>query len=101
MNSNWKQRYNQLEDTRVGKEYDQLIELGIRLACVAFHNEYGFGAKRIRHIRDVIQNEYIEKEFNSGAARHSTARRENVFHGIDRLHEAYEAIFKQKGKTAK
>lgn len=97
MDSNWKQRYNQAEDTRVGRERDKDIELGIRLACVAIHNEYGFGAKRIQHIREVIQNEYIEKEFNGGAERHSTARRLNVLHGIAKLHEAYEAIFKEKG----
>ena len=101
MNSNWKQRYNQAEDTRVGRELDWYIELGIRLACVAFNETEGIGAVKIQRAREKIQ-EYIDKEFNCGAPRHSTARRLNVYRGADRCFEAYDAILsRKKGKTAK
>lgn len=95
MKANWKQRHREAEDTRTGKEMDKLVELGIRFACIALHNEYGYGAQRITHIREVI-NKYIEDEINSGTAAHTDARRHNVMHGLDRVNEAYEAIFTKK-----
>ena len=52
MKANWKERYNQMEDTRVGREMDQLVEFGIRLACVAFNETEGIGAVKIDRARD-------------------------------------------------
>lgn len=98
MNANWKQRYNQMEDTRVGREMDYYIELGIMFSMVALHNEYGFGEKRITHLRRTIQR-YVDREFNGGTAKFSSERRLNVERGLERLGEAYRQIFnKQKGQ---
>ena len=98
MKANWKQRHREAEDTRVGKSMDELVELGIRLACLVLHNEYGYGEKRITHIREVI-NKYIENEINSGTAAHTDARRHNVMHGVDKVNIAYEAILTKKKKA--
>ena len=77
MDANWKQRYNQSEDTRVGRDMDKLVELGIRFACLALHNEYGFGTQRIEHIRDTIEK-YITVYIKSGAKPHTDAYRHTV-----------------------
>ena len=77
MKANWRQRYREDQDTKIGMEYDKLVELGIRFACIAIHNRYGFGEKRITEIREEI-NRYIEREINSGTAAHTDARRHNV-----------------------
>lgn len=87
-----------MEDTRVGRELDYYIELGIMFSMVALHNEYGFGEKRITHLRRTIQR-YIDREFNSGTAKFSTERRLNVEHGLKRLGEAYKQIFRKERKS--
>lgn len=91
MKANWKNRYNQMEDTRVGREMDQLVEFRIRLACVAFNETEGIGAVKIDRARDKIQ-EYLDREFNGDTPKFSTARRHNVIRGIERMNAAYEAI---------
>ena len=91
MNANWKKKYAQAEDERVGRERDRYVELGIRLACVALNETEGIGAVKKQRAREKIQ-EYIDNEFNCGAERHSTARRLNVERGIQRMDAAYEAI---------
>lgn len=91
MKCNWEQRYAQAEDVRVGRECDRYIELGIRLACVAFNEVKGHGRVTIERVREKIQ-EYIDKEFHCGAEMFSTDRKHNVEHGIERMNASYEAI---------
>lgn len=100
MKANWKERYNQMEDTRVGREMDQLVEFGIRLACVAFNETEGIGAVKIDRARDKIQ-EYLDREFNGDTPKFSTARRHNVIRGIERMNAAYEAIMSRGRRKEK
>ena len=99
MKANWKERYNRQEDIRVGQEMDKLIELGIRMACVAFNETEGLGAVKIERARQKIE-EYIEKEFRGGAERFTEARRHNLQRGIERMDAAYEAIMSRNRKSA-
>lgn len=100
MKANWKNRYAQAEDERVGRELDRYIELGIRLTCLAFNQTEGVGRVKIERARKRI-NEMIEKDFNCGAARFSTERRLNVDHAVQRCFEAYEAIMRRGRKEEK
>jgi len=97
MRANWKKKWEQAEDERVGRDLDWYIELGIRLACVAFNAVDGSGAVKFQRVRKQIQ-EYIDKEFNCGASRHSEARRHNVYRGADRCFAAYDAIMERGRK---
>ena len=96
MNAHWKERYRRQEDVRVGQEMDRLIELGIRMACVAFNETEGIGAVKIERARKKI-DEYIEREFKDGAEKFTEARKHNLIRGIERMDAAYEAIM-SRGK---
>lgn len=96
MRANWQSRYRQAEDLRIGQSCDQLVELGIRLVCLALHNEYGFGTQRLQRLREIIQEDYIDREIKSGAEKFTPERGENVKHGIEKINDAYEKIFERK-----
>lgn len=99
MKANWKERYSRQEDIRVGQEMDRLIELGIRMACIAFNETEGIGAVKIERARQKI-DEYIDREFKGGAERFTESRRHNLIRGIDRMNAAYEAIMSRNRKSA-
>ena len=99
MKANWKEKYNRAEDIRVGREMDRLIELGIRMACIAFNETEGLGAVKIERARQKIE-EYIEREFRGGAERFTEARKHNLLRGIERMDAAYEAIMSRNRKSA-